>query len=302
MKHVFIVFLYFVCVNTFAQKHDSIKYENGYLHYHEYGRGEPVIVLTGGPGAGYNQLESVALHVAKTHRAILLEQRGTGRSKPVPYDTSTINMRTALADINRVLDHFKSANAHLLGHSWGSMLAMNYAARFPERVKSLILLSSGPHKLDPAIFEVYAANREARLSLDEKKRRDEVFNKVRGNRATPEEQKEYYKWELVPVLFDRETADSLTTIINKAELNPKTGSFLMGSLSRQKTDIGAELKKFRNPIHIICGQQDPGAFLSYEMKMLMPSANLHWINRSGHFPMFERPNEFFRALDLALKN
>lgn len=287
--------------HSFAQKHDSIKYENGYLHYHEYGKGEPVIVLTGGPGAGYDQLQTVALHVAKTHRAILLEQRGTGRSKPVPSDSSTINIRTAFADISRLQDHLKVTEAHLLGHSWGSMLAMNYAAKFPNRVKSLILLSSGPVKLDPSVFEVYGANREARLSPDEKKRRDEVFAKVREKRASPEEQKEFSKWELLPVLFDRNTADSLTAIINKSELNPKTGSFLLGSLSRSKVDVASELSKFKKPVHIICGRQDPGAFLSYEMKIFMPSANLYWINRSGHFPMFETPDAFFKALDKALK-
>jgi proline iminopeptidase len=105
-----------------AEKHDSIKYENGYLHFHEYGKGEPVILLTGGPGAGYVQLEPVAKPISKTHRAILLEQRGTGRSIPVPYDSSTINMCAALGDINRIIDHLKLGQAHLVGHSWGACL------------------------------------------------------------------------------------------------------------------------------------------------------------------------------------
>src|SRR5688572_9214459 len=150
-----------------AQKMDSIKYEHGYLYFHEYGKGEPIILLTGGPGAGHLQLEEVAINLGKTHRSILLEQRGTGRSMPKPYNASTINIKAAMSDLNLLLDHLKLQHANLLGHSWGSMLAMNYAATYPARIKSLILISSGPYKLDPTLSQIYAANREARLSPDE---------------------------------------------------------------------------------------------------------------------------------------
>jgi proline iminopeptidase len=299
------LFLIVSCIVIFqcaqAQKHDSLKYENGYLHFHEYGKGEPVILLTGGPGAGYVQLEPVAKFISKTHRAILLEQRGTGRSRPTPYDSSTINMRTALGDINRIIDHLKLGQAHLLGHSWGAMLSMHFVANFPSRAKSLILLSSGPFKLDQSVFETYSANREARLSLDEGKRKNELLQKMQANTISPAEQKEYYKLELLPVLFDRHTADSLSEVINKADLNPKTGSFLFGSLFNSKTDLTVELKKFKKPIQIICGRQDPGGFISYEMKMLLPEANLYWINRCGHFPMYERPEDFYSILGTALR-
>jgi proline iminopeptidase len=125
---------------------------------------------------------------------------------------------------------------------------------------------------------------------------------MRSNTLTPAELKEYYKWELLPVLYDRHTADSLSEVINKADLNPKTGSFLFGSLSNSKTDLTVELKKFKKPVHIICGRQDPGAFISYELKMLLPDANLYWINRSGHFPMYEQPEEFNSILRSVFKS
>jgi proline iminopeptidase len=300
MKLLTTLIFLLLAVFSEAQRHDSLRYNNGYLHFDEYGKGEALILLTGGPGAGHLQLESVAKHLGNTHRVILLEQRGTGRSMPTPYDTSTVNLKNALADINLLIDKLKLGETHLVGHSWGAMLAMHYAANFPSRVRSLVLLNTGPFKLDQETSKTYSANRKARLSEAEVAQRDAIFQKVKSNTATKEEKLEYDKWELIPVLYERSSVDSLITIINKGGLNARTGSYLFGSLAKTKTDIIKALNAFDKPIHIICGRQDPGAFVSYELKILVPESALHWINESGHFPMFERPKEFFSTLEEVL--
>ncbi len=288
---------FFIVAGSYGQKTDSIKYANGYLYFHEYGSvGEPVIVLTGGPGAGYQQLEEVARNLGKQHRAILLEQRGTGRSMPQPYDTTTINIRTAHDDLSRLMDHLKLKQAHLLGHSWGAMLAMSYASEYPGRVKSLILLDPGPFKLDPAINEIYMHNKESRLSPAEKEMRDAALKKFRSATASPADQEDYYKWELVPVLYDRTKIDSLAIIIHRGGRNPKMGSLMFQSLIKGGFDLTEKLSQFNKPVHIITGSQDPGAFVSYEIKMVVPEARLQWINKAGHFPMYEQPEQFYKAL------
>jgi pimeloyl-ACP methyl ester carboxylesterase len=284
----------------FGQKSDSIKYENGYLHFHEYGAGEPVIILTGGPGANYQQLEEVGVTLAKNYRAILLEQRGTGRSIPQPMDTSTINLKTAHADLNRLLDYLKLKQAYFLGHSWGAMLAMSFATEYPSRVKSLLLIDPGPFKLTPELNEIYAHNKESRLTPADLQSRDAVSKKMRAGTATQEEKELYYKWELIPVLYDRTKVDSLITKINKGGLNPTMGSLMFQSLAKQRFDLSKKLSAFTKPIHIITGSQDPGAFVSYEIKIVNPKAQLHWINKAGHFPMYEQPGLFYSTLFKAL--
>src|SRR6185369_10675219 len=122
-------------INSFGQKLDSIKYANGYLYYHDYGKGEPIILLSGGPGVSCNQEQEVAIELSKNYRAILLEQRGTGISIPTPFDSTTINLKAAFADLNLLLDHLHLKEAIFYGHSWGGTLAMGFAASFPDRVK-----------------------------------------------------------------------------------------------------------------------------------------------------------------------
>lgn len=291
--------LFVVC--SFAQKTDSIRYPNGYLFFHEYGKGEPIILLTGGPGANYQQLEEVAVTLGKQYRIILLEQRGSGRSMPVPYDTSTINLRTAHDDLNRLLNHLKLSHAHFMGHSWGAMLAMSFASANPSKVKSLLLLNPGPFKLTQAVFDIYFHNQRVRYTQAEMHIRDSVLNKMQSSAATKADTALYYKMELVPVIYDRSKIDSLIPKINKGAPNPTTGSFLFQSLDKLGFDLSKPLSTFNKPVHVITGSQDPLVFISYEIKILLPKAKLHWINKAGHFPMYEQPEQFYSTLFSILK-
>ena len=297
MKQLFLFILQvLIATSVFGQKMDSIKYAHGYLYFHEYGTGEPIIVLTGGPGANYQQMEEVAVNIGKQHRAILFEQRGTGRSMPKPFNAATINLKEAHLDLNRLLDYLKLKEAQFLGHSWGAMLAMSFASEYPTRVKSLILVDSGPFKLDQAVNETYSHNKEARLTTAEKQARDTAFRKGQMANATPEEKALRNKWELIPVFYDRTKVDGLISKINKGGHTPQMGSFMFQDLGKNGFDLSKKLAQFTRPVYIIAGAQDPGAFVSYEIKILLPKAQLQWINKAGHFPMYEQPEAFYGTL------
>src|SRR5882762_11042304 len=141
IRCLIIFFIAQSAVPCLAQKTDSIKYSNGYLYYHEYGKGETVVLLTGGPGNNCSQLADMATKISTNKRVILLEERGTGLSIPEPLDSNTVNLQTAVSDLNLLLDHLGLKEAMICGHSWGATLALYYASAFPERVKTLIIIS-----------------------------------------------------------------------------------------------------------------------------------------------------------------
>src|SRR5436190_617782 len=170
----------FILTSSFGQKLDSIKYANGYLYYHDYGKGEPIILLSGGPGVSCLQEQEVAIELSKNYRAILLEQRGTGLSIPTPFDSSTINLKAALADLNLLLDHLHLKDAIFYGHSWGGTLAMSFATSFPNRVKALILTNTGPFKIDDYSGPTLILNINARLSKSERLFMDSINMKERA--------------------------------------------------------------------------------------------------------------------------
>jgi pimeloyl-ACP methyl ester carboxylesterase len=295
MKNILLLSLLNITLNAFSQKTDFIKYLNGYLHYHSYGKGKPVVILTGGPGSSYLQLEEVAIRIGQTHNAILLEQRGTGKSQPHPYDTTTINLQTAMQDILLLLNHLKIDKVTLLGHSWGGMLAMSFAANYSERVQTLLLICPGPLNLDNRFAEIYSANIDIRLHPSEVKERKNAF-KAESSNITPKKQLDIYKWELIPIIYDRTQVDKLIKIVNKGKPNHKTGAMLYDSFKKLSQGLSEKLSNLNTPVYIITGAQDPMAFSSYEIHNLMKRSELFWINRSGHLPMYEQPKLFYQIL------
>lgn len=293
---LFLSLLGLISFRTYGQKIDSLRYANGCLYYHEYGTGEPLLLLTGGPGSSYQQLEEVAVTLGEKYRSILVEQRGTGRSVPTPFDSSTVNLQIAISDLNLLLSHLKLKPATILGHSWGGMLAMSYAAANPVHVKALILLDPGPYKLDPAMNQAFSNNQQSRLSVQELALRDSLAKKVRLGKATINEREQYEKIRMLPIVYKKREIDSLYVRIKKGGNNLRTSGLLLKSLFESGYDLTKTLPRFAGPIHIICGRQDPGAFVSYELKLLMPKAQLHWIEEAGHFPMFEQANQFYATL------
>ena len=99
--------------------------------------GEPVVFLHGGPGGGVSTV-SARFFDPTRYRVILFDQRGAGRSTP----TASVHANTTwhlVADIERVRSFMGVDRWHVFGGSWGSTLALAYAATHPEAVRSLCL-------------------------------------------------------------------------------------------------------------------------------------------------------------------
>lgn len=99
--------------------------------------GTPVVFLHGGPGGGTDPVHRRYFDPAR-YRIVLFDQRGAGRS--TPYASLEENTTWDLVDdIERIREHVGVERWHVFGGSWGSTLALTYAATHPERVKSLTL-------------------------------------------------------------------------------------------------------------------------------------------------------------------
>ena len=79
------------------------------LHYSIVGSNGPyILILSGGPGEEIRSMQAVADELSKKYRCIMLEQRGTGRSKLSKYDASTINLNAYIEDIEVVRKQLNS--------------------------------------------------------------------------------------------------------------------------------------------------------------------------------------------------
>jgi len=100
--------------------------------------GEPLLLLHGGPGVP-DSLQAGVAPLLPDLRCISFDQRGVGRST---CDDGRYDLASYLEDVEAIRRDCGLAAWHVLGHSFGGLLAQAYAARHPERVKSLVLSSS----------------------------------------------------------------------------------------------------------------------------------------------------------------
>ncbi|WP_345491408.1 alpha/beta hydrolase [Streptomyces roseoviridis] len=115
-------------------------YDGTRLSYRTLGTGEPLLVLPGGPMRDASYLGD--LGGLNAHRTlIVLDPRGTGGSD-VPADPATYRCDRQIADVEALRTHLGLDRIDLLGHSAGGNLALLYAAAHPERVRSLVLVTT----------------------------------------------------------------------------------------------------------------------------------------------------------------
>jgi esterase len=122
------------------------------LHFKEFGRGEPLIFLHGLFGSSDNFL-GVAKNLATQFHVYLLDLRNHGQS---PH-CAEMNFPVMADDVAEFLNGQKIESANILGHSLGGKVAMEFALRFSERVKKLIVVDIAPRAYAPVHEKILAA-------------------------------------------------------------------------------------------------------------------------------------------------
>ena len=126
-----------------AAREDYIRVGTAELYARDIGKGRAVIVLHGGPDFDHLYLLPELDRLADTYHLIYYDQRGRGQSAAgvLPAD---VTLASDLDDLDAVRRHFRLDSMILLGHSWGTVLALEYALRYPEHVSQLILMNPAP--------------------------------------------------------------------------------------------------------------------------------------------------------------
>jgi proline iminopeptidase len=122
------------------------------LHVGVTGEGPDVVVLTGGPGC-VQYLERDELSPAG-HRAWYPEPRGVGRSAGGPH-----TMESAVADLEAIRAEVGVERWTVVGHSWGSDLAVRYAVENPRAVTKVVGIAGRGPQRDRTWSEAYEAGR-----------------------------------------------------------------------------------------------------------------------------------------------
>ena len=109
------------------------------IYWNSLGQGEPVVLVMG-LGCSSAMWFRIAPGLARTHRVILLDNRGAGQTVVPHFVVHRVS--SMAADIGAVLDAAGEASAHVVGFSMGGMVSQQFAIDFPQRVRSLSLIGT----------------------------------------------------------------------------------------------------------------------------------------------------------------
>ena len=262
------------------------------LHYDVVGKGEPVLMLSGGPGFSPDYLRPIAERLSDKYKFVLLHQRGTGKSVIETYDANTISLKNLVGDVEALRRELKIEKLTIAGHSFGGILSMMYAREYPERIGALALLDSGGPTLK-AVMK-FNANLESRFTDEDRALIKQWSDPEKMKENRPRAALELTKAKAPAYFADRAKARLLTEPMNESSFH--SGVFYAVVPQMMALDLRAGLEKVKAPVLVLHGKQDPLESAD-EVHETFPGSKLVILENAGHFPWLEQPDAFYAALN-----
>lgn len=291
-----LIFLLLALTAAFAEE-KYVPVRDGVLYTDRIGHGDPIIVIHGSPALTQTYLRPAFDALAQEHQVIFYDQRGCGKSTGISH----INMATFLDDLDAIRKTAGAEKVTLIGHSWGGLVAMHYAIRHPEAVNKLILMSTAPASKEE--FDLFIVSVMKRLEPihDELQKIESTESYKSGDPETVEKQ---MRLVFSPYFYNPQDVAKVDFSLTQSAFlsGQKVFSLLCEEVFFKPYDLYPELASIKAPTLVLHGDYDPiPKELAEHIAKTLPNGHYVEIERCGHFPYAEKPDETFNALNTFLK-
>jgi proline iminopeptidase len=266
---------------------------NAELYTREVGKGQPVIVLHGGPDFDQSYLLPEMDRLSDSFRLIYYDQRGRGKSA-AGVRPEDVTLDSEMSDLEQVMRHFQLGSAVLLGHSWGTVLAVEYALRHPDRVSHLILMNPAPASRDD-----YLKFRKARMEqLGEKFEQMKAIASSPGYQAgDPDAVAAYYRIHFSAAFARPEDFETVVArmrasftkegVLKARAIEDRLMTYTWASPNGY--DLYPKLATLAIPTLVIYGDHEfiPAADAATPLARAIPKARYVTMKNCGHFAYLE---------------
>jgi proline iminopeptidase len=241
--------------------------EFGPVFFEVLGEGSPVLVVPGGPGSSHSKFAQLEVN----HQVVYFDPLGTGKSARL--SDKKLYMVALYAEVMlRLLDHLGPETAHVIGRSFGGVPAAEFAARFPNRVRSLVLANAQVDAEGWQLGNLDAMNEHVRQQYPD-------------------------VWEAILTL--RAAGVKSSHAQYQSLLDEPTNRMRWAGLERYT--VLDRLVSHAIPTLVLTGRRDLMAspmIAKRTADALQPQhTTLITLERSGHFPMVEEPETYFALLE-----
>jgi proline iminopeptidase len=127
--------------NVYALNDGFVDAHGVMIYYVTLGRGRPLVIVHGGPGASHDYFLPYLLPLARHNKVVFIDERGSGRSQKLD-DPAGYTVENMVEDVEDVRQALNLGKISLLGHSYGGALAQAYALKYQKNLSHLILGST----------------------------------------------------------------------------------------------------------------------------------------------------------------
>ncbi len=239
--------------------------QDGKFKFIEEGEGEVLMLLHGLFGSMSN-FKATIDHFKQTHKVVV----------PILPLLDLDLLHTSVGGLqkylNKFIEHRDYNNIHLMGNSLGGHVALVHVLKKPERIKTLILTGSSG-----------------------------LFENGMGDTYPKRGDKEYIRHKTSLTFYDPSLADDrlVDEVFEITNNRLKVIKIIALAKSAIRNNLGDELNQIKLPTCLIWGNNDTitPPFVGEEFKKLISGSELHFIDKCGHAPMMEVPDEFNKHLD-----
>lgn len=267
------------------------------LFYYHVGKGDPIIIVHGGPGLNHSYFLPYLNSLSKDHHLIYYDQRACGQAE-IPADTNAMRLQSFVNDIEEVRKKFGLKQFHLLAHSWGALLAVQYAIQHPEQLTSLILVS--PAAISSADVREASRTINSRYDFGDQQIRTQIIQSEAFKRNQPDAMAALLRLSFKQNMAIREMADSIKLYVPE-DYARRNGALRYLYKDLADYDFYPTLSHIKIPTLIISGYMDAGLPVAEKLKQLIPSVQTRVIQNAGHFPFIEQNSTFRQEVSLFLE-
>lgn len=263
------------------------------VEFRTYGRSPfQIVVIHGGPGA-WGEMSPVAEYLSETYGVI----------EPFFLEST---LQGQLLELKQIIDTFKMEEVVLIGFSWGAWLGYLFAAKFPNLMRKLILIGSGPY--EHQYYLELIETRNNRMSQEQKKLYSEILKNLQDPNIT---NKDDYISQLgaLCVNIDQYDDEEVEETFPSPHYDIDRSTHFQQALNevigmRKSGDLLKEAEKIKCLVVAIHGDYDPhpanGVKIPLEKKIV--NFQFFLLEKCGHKPWTERyaHSKFFKLINSEL--
>lgn len=313
-KRIAALFAFLFALSAFAAEpnvypmYDGFVDANGVLIYYvTLGKGDPLVIVHGGPGASHDYFLPWLLPLARHNRVVFIDERGSGRSEKLE-DVKQYTVENMVEDVEAVRKALDLGKINLLGHSYGGVLAQAYALKYQSHLSHLVLAST--FSSTSAMNQVFVRMKE-KMPAELRERIDKMEKEGVYGHGKPYEQNRYTaEYEIAawgegyfPYVYQNHPDASYDPVAGGPswdlyrEMWGSTGEYVIdGNL--KSVEYTERLATIKVPTLITVGDHDEcEPSLAEAMHAKIKGSKLVVLPKSGHMTFVDQPRMYIEAVD-----